>query len=78
MKQFEKLKTHNNDNNNNNILVRKTKEYSQIVLPCSLRNIVYNERHSKMGHLGTDKVFELARKGFYWPKMYLDIELYIT
>ena len=48
MKQFGKLKIHNN------ILVRETKEYSQIVLPSSLRNIVYNELHNKMGQLGTD------------------------
>ena len=71
MKQFGKLKVHNN------MLVRETKEYSQIVLPSSLRNIVYNELHNKMGHLGTDKVSHLARKRFYWPKMYRDIELYI-
>ena len=63
MKQFGKLKIHNN------ILVRETKEYSQIVLPSSLRNIVYNELHNKMGQLGTDQV---------WPKIYLHIELYIT
>ena len=72
MKQFGKLKIHND------ILVRETKEYSQIVLPNSLRNIVYNELHNKMGHLGTDKVFDLARRLFYWPRMHRDIELYIT
>ena len=72
MKQFGKLKIHNN------ILVRETKEYSQIVVPSSLRNIVYNELHNKMRHLGTDKIFDLARKRLYWPKMYRDIELYIT
>ena len=31
-----------------------------------------------MGHLGTDKVFDLARRRFYWPRMYREIELYIT
>ena len=31
-----------------------------------------------MGHLGTDKVFDLARRRLYWPRMYRDIELYIT
>ena len=30
------------------------------------------------GHLGTDKVFDLARRHFYWPKMYRDTELDIT
>ena len=72
LKQFGKLKIHND------ILVRETKEYSQIVLPNSLRNIVYNEFHNKTGHLGTDKVFDLARRLFYWPRMHRGIELYIT
>ena len=34
--------------------------------------------YNKRGHLGTDKVFDLARRRFYWPRMYRDIELYIT
>ena len=72
MKQFGKRKIYNN------ILVPETKEYSKIVLPSSIRNTVYNELHNKMGHLGTDKVFDLARRHFYWPKMYRDTELDIT
>ena len=72
LKQFGNLKIHND------ILVRETKEYNQIVLPNSLRNTVYNQLHNKMGHLGADKVFDLARRLFYWPRMYRDIELYIT
>ena len=72
LKQFGKVKIHND------ILVRETKEYSQTVLPNSLRNIVYNELHKKMGNLGTDKVFGLARRRLYWPRMYRDIELYMT
>ena len=31
-----------------------------------------------MGHLGTDKVFDLVRKRFYWPRMYTEIEHYVT
>ena len=31
-----------------------------------------------MGHLRTDKAFDLARRPFYWPRIYRDIELYIT
>ena len=31
-----------------------------------------------MGHLRTDKVFDLERRRFYWPEIYLDIELCIT
>ena len=58
MKQFGKLKIYNNT------LERETKEYSQIVLPSNLPNILYNEHHSLLGHLGTDKVFDLARRRF--------------
>lgn len=45
MKQFGKREMHNN------ILMCEAKEYSQIVLPSSLRNIVYYELRSKMGPL---------------------------
>ena len=31
-----------------------------------------------MGHLGTDKVFDLVRKRFYWPRMYIEIEHYVS
>ena len=72
MQQFRKLKIHNQ------ILVREIKDYNQIILPSTLRHIVYAELHSKMGHLGTDKVFDLARRRFYWPKMYRDIETFVT
>lgn len=44
MKQLGKRKIHNI------ILVLETKEYSHIVLPASLRNIVLNKLHSKMAH----------------------------
>ena len=46
MKQFGKREMHNN------ILMCEAKEYSQIVLPNSLRNIVFYELYSKMGALG--------------------------
>ena len=59
------------------MLVCETKEHCEIVVPNSLRHIVYNEFHNKMRHLGTNKVSDLARC-FYWPRMYRDIELHIT
>ena len=30
-----------------------------------------------MGHLGTEKVVDLARQQFYWPGMYKDVTTYI-
>ena len=72
MQQLSKLKIQNQ------ILVREINEYSQIILPSTLHHIVYSELHNKMGHLGTDKVFDLARRHFYWPKMYRGIETFVT
>ena len=40
-------------------------------------DLVYMEFHEKLGHLGSEKVGELARKRFYWPYMQRDIEFYI-
>jgi hypothetical protein len=39
---------------------------------------VYEELHGKMGHLGADRVLELARARFYWPHMQKDVEFYIA
>ena len=63
MQQLSKLKIQDQ------ILVREINQYSQIILPSTSRHIVYSELHSKIGHLGTDKVFDLGRQLFYWPKM---------
>ena len=59
------------------VLVRKTVLASQIVLPKIYHNLVYEELHGKLGHLGSEKVVELARKRFYWPYMQKEIEFYI-
>lgn len=31
-----------------------------------------------MGHLGVDRVFAFARDRYFWPRMYKDVEKYIT
>ena len=51
----------------NGVLVRKTVGATQIILPKIYRNLVYEELHGKLGHLGSEKVVELARKRLYWP-----------
>ncbi len=51
---------------------------NQIVLPKKLHWLVYEELHGKMGHLGADRVLELARARFYWPHMQKDVEFYIA
>ena len=61
----------------NGVLVRKTGGVTQIVLPKCYHNLVYQELHEKLGHLGAEKAVELARKRFFWPYMQKDIEFYI-
>ena len=61
----------------NDVLMRKTVKYEQIVLPTEYRQLVYDELHVKMAHLGAEKTIELARQRFYWPRMAHDIEFYI-
>jgi len=60
------------------ILRRRVKSHLQLVLPLKLRNLVYKELHQEMGHLGADRVYQLARERFYWPHMERDIIHYVT
>ena len=72
MQQFTKLRIRRG------MMVRKVaggKE--QLVLPEKFHQLVYTELHEKMGHLGADRVLELARQRFYWPLMKADIEEFI-
>lgn len=50
----------------------------QIVLPYKYRRMVYRELHEEMGHLGTERVFTLARERFFWPGMKTDIDHMLT
>ena len=59
------------------LLTRRTKKRRQIVLPQCFHELVFHELHNKLGHLGPEKVEELARQRFYWPYMTRDIESYI-
>ena len=63
--------------NNKGVLIRRTPKVDQIVIPPSLRNLVYQELHEKMGNLGGKRVYQLAKERFYWPGMEKDIEDYI-
>ena len=67
-RHFEDLKI-----NHSNILVKKIQESTQIVLPNCFHHMVYVQLHEKMGHLGSEKLLDLAKKRFYWPGMSTDI-----
>jgi transposase InsO family protein len=65
-------------NIDNGILMRNTANYTQIVLPEIFHKLVYEELHEKLAHVGADRVLELAKPRFYWPRMRTSIEKYIT
>ena len=52
--------------------MRKTTKFNQVVL-----SKMYSELHEKLCHLGSEKVVELARRRFYWPKMQKHIKFFI-
>ena len=61
---------------NEGVLRRKCGQWKQVVLPAKHKRLVYEELHGKMGHLGAERVFQLARQRVYWPYMQKDIEVY--
>ena len=63
--------------NNKGVLIKRTAKVDQIVIPPSLRNLVYQELHEKMGHLGGERVYQIRKERFHWPGMEKDIKDYI-
>ena len=63
--------------NKDGILTRKTKHRTQLVLPAKYKQLVYEELHEKMGHLGGERVIQLAQERFYWPHLAEDIQHYV-
>ncbi len=59
------------------MMMRVTKKRKQLVLPEKFHELVFQELHCKLGHLGVEKVEELARQRFYWPYLKEDIEFFI-
>ncbi|KAI3367337.1 hypothetical protein L3Q82_008380 [Scortum barcoo] len=62
----------------NGLLYRKTSQRRQLVLPEKYRSIALKYLHGEMGHVGTERVINLARDRFYWPYMKREIDLYVT
>ena len=56
------------------LLKRNIGTHSQIVLPQKYHRLVIKELHENMGHLGPERVLDLARQRFFWPRMHADIE----
>ena len=62
---------------NNGLLIRNNGISKQIVLPSKYHRLVLKELHEEMGHLGAERVLDLARQRFFWPRMQTDIEHFI-
>ena len=60
------------------LLRRRCGEHLQLVLPREFHPLVYKELHQEMGHLGAERVLQLARERFYWPYMQRDITHFVT
>ena len=73
MRDMDKLEV-----DNNGLLYRKTSEARQLILPEKFKPLIYSELHIKMGHLGKERVLQLTKERFYWPKMEDDINHFIT
>lgn len=52
-------------------------EVMQLVLPKKYHNVVLRSVHNESGHLGTERILELLRKRFYWPRMSQDVEQHV-
>ena len=50
----------------------------QLVLPSEYRPKGMAGCHDQIGHLGQDRVLELLRDRFYWPRIYMDVASYIN
>lgn len=61
----------------NGLLWRRTSE-RQLVVPESMKPLVYKYLHEEMGHLGADRMVALARGRFFWPKMRQEMEHHVT
>ena len=60
------------------LLYRNSGTNAQLLLPKCFHSTVFKELHQEMGHLGADRVIQLAREHFYWPKMESDIIHFVT
>ena len=50
---------------NKAVIIRRTAKADQIVIPPSLRDLVYQELHENMVRLGKERVYQLAKERFY-------------
>ena len=72
LRELKKLKV-----NSNNILVQSTEVIDKIVIPPSLKWLIYQEFHKNIAHFGTESSYHLAKSTVYWPNMEKYIKFFI-
>ena len=72
LRERKKLKV-----NSNNIPLRSTEEIDQIVIPPSLKWLIYQEFHKNIGHLGEERSYHIAKSRVYWLNMEKSIKFFI-
>ena len=52
----------------------------QIVVPANLKNEILLKMHDDIlsGHLGVEKTFEKIRNIFWWPRLWNDVEVWVS
>jgi len=60
----------------NQVLVRKTEEKSQLIVPNALKRRLFDQAHAGplAAHLGSDRTLAQLQDGYYWPGMSKDIQ----
>lgn len=49
----------------------------QLVLPAKFKAVVLKSMHNDLGHLGVERVTDMIKSRFFWPKMSTDVEQYV-
>ena len=64
------------------VLYRHTKDNEedryQLVLPQEYTKVALKGAHDEVGHLGRDRGMSILRDRFYWPKMSMDLDTWIS
>uniref|UniRef100_A0AAZ1XHG4 Gypsy retrotransposon integrase-like protein 1 n=1 Tax=Oreochromis aureus TaxID=47969 RepID=A0AAZ1XHG4_OREAU len=64
-----------------NVLYRKRVSQGQtlfqLVLPKEYREVALESLHDAVGHMGFERTVDLVRTRFFWPRMFLDVEMKI-
>ena len=63
--------------NSNSVLARSAEEIDQIVIPPSLKWLIYQEFHKNIGHLGEERSYHIAKSRVYWLNMEKSIKFFI-